>query len=1016
MVVSIGAIASAAQGVSYYERDGYYTRDDPRHLEASAWTGKGAEALGLRGEVEPDAFRGILEGIVPDGSGRRLGRREKDGTLSHRPGRDLTFSAPKSTSLAAMLGGDAAVVAAHDAAVKRTLAWLEATTVQTRMKDPESGVLAHAGGQKMVAATFRHEVSRNLDPQLHTHAVIANMVQGEDGGTPRSGKWRTMSNETLYRRQKLIGMVYRSELARELAALGYGIEKTHADGRFEIAGVARPIVEAFSSRRAEIEAAMAARGLGDPGSNPHLAERAALMTRAHKRDVDRDALREIWREQAASLGFSAEEVVEAARRNRSIGIDAQDLRAEAGPDRIAAESPNPDRAPVGDRQTARDAAAQAVSWAMAHLSEREAVFARSDLLAAALAWKPGGVSVESADEAVDAARRGGRLHAAPAHLGGEGMTTDTALANERETIGLMRTGQNRGLVLMRPRKVRQHLHNGPLTDGQKQAVTTILSSKDRVVGIQGYAGTGKTAMLNRARALAEKSGYRMLGLAPSASAVQTLAVESGIASETLQGFLARNAGVAEGRLSRRAARNMCNDFSKTVLVVDEGSLASTVQARDLLRVANTLRIPRVVLVGDEKQLDAVDAGKPFAQLQRAGMQTAVMDEILRQREPALKRAVEASVAGDIQKAFEKLGSNVAEVKADNIAGAVAARWLRLSAEERENTGVMAPSHELRVTINGHIRERLAREGAIHGPAFHGGQLVSRGYTRAEKSLAANYAPGDVVSFHRPYRRLGIDKGDERRVVEVDRRSRTVVLADAGGKTVAWKPGQVAGRHGGSEVYRVEPIELRAGDRVRWTRNDKGLGLVNSRTAEVVAVDGDRVSFRLEDGRALALGRDERQLRHLDHAHASTVHAFQGRTVDNVIAAMEAEHPHLTTQKSFYVEISRARYRAELVTDDAARLRERLETTTGERISALEAIVPNQPEAPAKSADTPGKTAATPGPERAVEAEGRPEAGRSAPERSPGVPDTREGATPDRPPSRPAREKPLEVEFELELEL
>ncbi len=1012
MVVSIGAIASAAQGVSYYERDGYYARDDPRHLEASAWTGKGAEALGLRGEVEPDAFRGILEGIVPDGSGRRLGRREKDGSLSHRPGRDLTFSAPKSASLAAMLGGDAAVVAAHDAAVERTLAWLEATTVQTRMKDPETGVLAHAGGQKMVAATFRHEVSRNLDPQLHSHAVLANMVQGEDG------KWRTMSNETLYRRQKLIGMVYRNELARELAALGYGIEKTHADGRFEIAGVARPVVEAFSSRRAEIEAAMAARGLGDPGSNPHMAERAALLTRAHKRDVDRDALREIWREQAASLGFSAEEVVEAARRNRSIGIDAQDLRAEAGPDRIAVESPNPDRAPAGDRQPASDAAAQAVSWAIAHLSEREAVFARSDLLAAALAWKPGGVSVESADEAIDAARRGGRLHAAPAHLGGEGMTTDIAIANERETIGLMRTGQNRGQVLMRPRKVRQHLHKGPLTDGQKQAVTTILSSKDRVVGIQGYAGTGKTAMLDRARALAEKRGYRMMGLAPSASAVQTLAAESGIASETLQGFLARNAGVAEGRLSRKAARNMRNDFSKTVLVVDEGSLASTVQARDLLRVASTLRIPRIVLVGDEKQLDAVDAGKPFAQLQRAGMQTAVMDEILRQREPALKQAVEASVAGDIRKAFERLGPNVAEVKADNIAGAVAARWLRLSAEERENTGVMAPSHELRVAINGHIRERLAREGAIRGPAFLGEQLVSRGYTRAEKALAANYAPGDIVAFHRPYRRLGIDKGDERRVVDVDRRSRTVVLADARGSTVAWKPGQVAGRHGGSEVYRVEPIELRAGDRVRWTRNEKDLGLVNSRTAEVVAVDGDHVSFRLEDGRALALGRNERQLRHLDHAHASTVHAFQGRTVDNVIAAMEAEHPHLTTRKSFYVEISRARYRAELVTDDAARLRERLETTTGERIAALEAIVPNQPEAPAKSADTPGNTAAAPAPERAAEAETerRPEAGRSAPERSPGVPDAREGATPDRGPSRPGRGKPLEVEFEMELEL
>ena len=401
------------------------------------------------------------------------------------------------------------------------------------------------------------------------------------------------------------------------------------------------------------------------------------------------------------------------------------------------------------------------------------------------------------------------------------------------------------------------------------------------------------------------------------------------------------------RLSAKGAREMRAAYRKTILVVDEGSLASTVQARDLLRIANTLRIPRVVLVGDEKQLDAVDAGKPFAQLQRAGMKTAVMDEILRQRDPELKAAVEASLAGEIGKAFEKLGANVAEVKADNIAGAVAARWLKLSPQERENTGVMAPSHELRLAINSHIRERLVREGAIRGPAFEGERLVSYGYTNAEKSLAANYTPGDVVAFHRSYKRLGVEKGDERRVTGVDHENQTVMLEGGDGKTVAWKPGEIGGRKGGCEVYRAEGIELRAGDRVRWTRNDKGFGLVNSRNAEVLSVEGGRVAFRLEGGRPLGLGRNDPQLRHLDHAWASTVHAFQGRTVDNVIAAMEARHPHLTTQKSFYVEISRARDRAELVTDDAAELRAQLQAVTGERIAALEGIGEMKREAPGK---------------------------------------------------------------------
>ena len=274
-------------------------------------------------------------------------------------------------------------------------------------------------------------------------------------------------------------------------------------------------------------------------------------------------------------------------------------------------------------------------------------------------------------------------------------------------------------------------------------------------------------MLNRARTLAEKKGWRMAGLAPSASAARTLASEAGIATETLQMFLARNAGVAEGRLTRKGAREMRAAFAKTILVVDEGSLASTAQARGLLRIAAELRMPRVVLVGDAKQLDAVDAGKPFAQLQAAGMQTATMDEIMRQRDPVLKEAVEASLKGDIGRAFEKLGENVAEVKSDNIAGAVAARWLRLGAEARENTGVMAPSHQLRQAINGHIRERLAREGRIQGPAMQGERLVSMGYTNAEKALAANYGVGDVVAFHRPYKRIGVEKGDERRVAGVD---------------------------------------------------------------------------------------------------------------------------------------------------------------------------------------------------------------------------------------------------------
>ena len=907
MVASIGAVAAPAQGASYYERDGYYAKDSPHHQESSIWRGMGAEDLGLTGPVDPDTLRSVLEGVVPDGSGRRLGRPGKDGSFHHRPGRDLTLSAPKSVSLLAYLGGDARAIWAHDVAVARTLDWVECNVAETRMSEPGTGQMVRAGEQKCVIAAFRHDTSRNMDPLLHTHAVIANMVRGTDG------KWRTMSNEKLYANKMLIGAIYRTELARGLEGFGYRIEKTHADGRFEVAGVPREVIEAFSTRRAEIEAAMEERGLGKTAENQRAARRAALMTRARKREVDKAAIAAVWQKQAADLGFSAGTLAARAMARIAVSRDAGRSAADVEPAR------------------------EAVEWAVAHLAEREAVFDRAALLAGALAWRPGAVSMAGAEREVAKLEKTGVLHAADLPGVKEVLTTEKAVAEERETIALVEAGRGRGAPAMRGHAVDKALRNGPLTHGQREAVKLILTDSDRVVGVQGYAGTGKTRMLRRARALLEKRGYDVKGLAPSASAARTLEAEAGIESQTLQRFLARNAGVAQGRLTRKAQKQLRAGYRKTALVVDEGSLASTREVRELLRISEVLRLPRVVLVGDAKQLGAVDAGKPFAQLQAAGMKTATMNEIMRQRDQDLKAAVEATLAGDVRRAFEKLGTGVAEVRPDNLAGAAAARWLALPPEARANAGLMAPSHAIREKINAIVRERLLRDGVVHGPAFLTERLVSRGYTNPEKSLAANYSPGDVVAFHRPYKRIGVEKGNELRVAGVDHANDAVILESRRGREVRWEPGRIAARTGGVEVYRVEHMELRQGDKVRWTRNDPDLGLMNSQAAEVTSVRGGRVTFRIEDGRVLDMTTADSQLRHVDRAWASTVHAFQGRTVDTVIAAMEANHPDLTNQKTLYVEISRARDRAELVTDDAKALCERLEAATGERIAALEAI-------------------------------------------------------------------------------
>ena len=170
--------------VAYYEAEGYYPKNDPRHRRASFWHGEGAAALGLPQHVSPRTFERVLAGYVP-GTEIRLGR-ARDGEHQHRPGLDLTLSAPKSVSLEALLYGNRRVLGAHDAAVRSTLDWVEAELLQTRGYDPATGRRPRVAADGLVAAGFRHLTSRNQDPQLHTHCILANMTRN------RAGEWRSV--------------------------------------------------------------------------------------------------------------------------------------------------------------------------------------------------------------------------------------------------------------------------------------------------------------------------------------------------------------------------------------------------------------------------------------------------------------------------------------------------------------------------------------------------------------------------------------------------------------------------------------------------------------------------------------------------------------------------------------------------------------------------------------------------------------------------------------------------------
>ncbi|MEO0763211.1 MAG: MobF family relaxase, partial [Pseudomonadota bacterium] len=229
-MLSIGNIGGASAAASYYDRDDYYTRDE---LAPSMWFGQGADAMGLEGIVDKDAFESVLEGYVP-GSNDRVGY-ENDGNWIHRGGFDATFSAPKSVSILAEVGGDTRLVRAHDRAVEIALSKIERDLLQYRVK--EAGGHRHERADNMIAAVYRHDLSRDLDPQLHSHAVIANMTRTARG-------WRSLSTERLFRHSKEVGVAYQQALALEVRALGYEVEQK-ANGTFEIPGPASAVAAAF---------------------------------------------------------------------------------------------------------------------------------------------------------------------------------------------------------------------------------------------------------------------------------------------------------------------------------------------------------------------------------------------------------------------------------------------------------------------------------------------------------------------------------------------------------------------------------------------------------------------------------------------------------------------------------------------------------------------------------------------------------------------------------------------------
>jgi conjugative relaxase-like TrwC/TraI family protein len=667
-MLTISNPLSASQAQAYHgeefgnARENYYTQGDQIRGE---WHGRLAGQWGLRGEVREEHFQRLSEGQHPM-SGEQLVRHQtareyvnrhgrKVSPMEHRAGWDATFSAPKSVSLTALVGGDERVREAHRESVGIALDELE-RYVQARIGGNHP---AETTG-KWVAAKFEHDSARPVDgyaaPQLHTHIVFFNLTQTEDGEA------YALQPRELYKTQQYATAVYRSELATRLKVLGYEIERGKS-GQPEIKGYSEEYLAASSPRRQQIEEHLAK----ENQRGADAAQIAAHKTREAKLSLSHAEVQKRHREVAEAFDNQPDHVVRAAKETM------REIEQES-PHRIVQS---------------------AMTFSKERNLEREAVVDERELLRDALRRSMGDATFTEVRTEFEKRVGAGEFIEVEKQSGGPSrtFTTEEMIGYERETIQMMREGQNEypALASFETRREIDN-HDSHLSQSQRVAVEQILASRDQVMALEGVAGAGKTTSLAVVREAAEREGYKVGGFAPTSRAAQKLA-EAGIESSTLQRHLAQG--------------NDQTGVQKHLYVLDESSLASTKQMNEFLhRLKDS---DRVLLVGDTRQHQAVEAGTPYEQLQEAGIQTARLDEIIRQKDPALKEVVEHLSRGEVKEAIEKLDtqSRVHEIADPN------ERLKAISheyAKQPEGTLVVSPDNQSRMEINRMIHAEMQKTG------------------------------------------------------------------------------------------------------------------------------------------------------------------------------------------------------------------------------------------------------------------------------------------------------------------
>jgi conjugative relaxase-like TrwC/TraI family protein len=884
-------------------REAYYTRelatDHEQYLSGHGespgrWYGTGATSLGLQGEASPPGFRRMFEGRDPD-TGELLGRPHGRNAV---PAFDVVLRPTKSVSVLYGLGDRAtggAVLAAHHAGLAEAVAYLDEHVGARR----GHGGVQHVSGRGLLAVGFDHRTSREGDPLLHTHLVVANRIQGPDG------RWTALDGRDVYQHRLAADAIYRATYQRTLTRT-LGVEWTPADahGNRELQGMPEDLVRGFSKRTGQIDAELDRLTADGRERTPRLVKWTVQATRKPKQHQTPDTLYDRWRSEAAERGVDADTVVRTVTSRTPHRDQGRTVSAEAvgwlfdrlaGPDGLTAEASTFTRPDV--------LVALGAGLAGAGRTELEAL---ADRFLAERA-----VSVV-ADRALEERR----------------WSTPDLLAVEQGlvTSATGRTGERTAVVCHQA--VGEALAAHPTAGPDQQAMVRDLCQGGAGVAlVVGRAGTGKTFALGMARHAWQLDGYWLLAAAPT-----------GIATMSLQGEGFEDVATCD-RLLGDLDRGREQLDARTVLVVDEAGMVGSRKLGRLLEHAEQARA-KVVLVGDDRQLASIDAGGGFRAL-RLRLGASELTENRRQQQAWEREALELVRSGLVEEAVAAYQAHDRVVAADSKPAATLAllqdwwtAWQQAEHNPAEEVVVLAARRTEVDRLNTACQELLA----------------ARGRLRAERLQVEDrqLAVGDrVVCGHNAIQQLGVANGSRGTITALDPQARTLTLRLDGpdDRTVILPRSYLDGRGRNERNRRVDLAYATTGHRAQGLT--RGRALVRLTGSEDVNWLYVQLSRARQDTRLYAVvgpepqGGGELDLpdREQPDAYVQLAQALS-RAGDQTLAIDTPSSPDLQRMSTGELRAERDRLRRQL--DQAPRDRAReLARATAHRQQAEEALAAHQ---------------------------------------------------------------------------